>query len=61
MQNITNENIFAKKIGEALAEYYSKYMSAKKKGTTDLLDQKLSDQLEEAIRGYQLSKERHGK
>lgn len=53
------DETFAKKIGEALSDFYNKYSLAKKKGKTDLLCEKFSKQVELAVQDYHLSKIRH--
>lgn len=58
---MNNNDVFAKKLGEVLANYYTKYKGAKKKGTISLLNEKLSQEIQQVLKSYELSKERHGK
>jgi hypothetical protein len=62
MKNIKNiEEIFEEKITEAIADYYSKFLSAKRKGTVHLLSEKFSHNIGCLITDYRVNKERYGK
>lgn len=52
MKRIYDDEMFAKKIGEALSEFYTKYSSAKKNGKLELLREKFSEQIKLVLEDY---------
>jgi phage tail tape-measure protein len=62
MKKIKNiEEVFEEKVTEALTDYYSKFLSAKKKGSLNLLSEKFSQRLQQLLTDYKINKEKYGK
>lgn len=55
------DDVFSKKISEALTDYYAQFKSAKKRGALDSLNEQLSGKIQQVMFDYELNKKRHGK